>query len=226
MPALDFTETNTFIALGGACRGHTVQKTGRDAEREENEWPISWTVPHQAIIGDDEPITIPTYVEKVVPDAEPAVVVGDSLWQASPMEAAEAIKGMTVSNDVTIHGRFPGYPYPEQDGRALGRGYKTLPTFSPTCFDYVSDVPDTGSDELSIITEIDGVTVSRGSLTDFKWSIPELVSHSSKIYRLQENDIISLGGPPMMTEKFLDDAEQVTCIIDGIGELTNPIRRI
>jgi 2-keto-4-pentenoate hydratase/2-oxohepta-3-ene-1,7-dioic acid hydratase in catechol pathway len=57
------------------------------------------------------------------------------------------------------------------------------------------------------------------------FSIPEMVSFASNICKLRENDLVALGDPGNPTN-FLDEADSVTCEIEGIGELTNPIERV
>ncbi|WP_192498512.1 fumarylacetoacetate hydrolase family protein [Halorussus halophilus] len=220
MEAFDLDSIGTFIALGGSFSTHRRQDS-------QPEWPILWTVPAQAIIPEEEPIQIPSYVEDVVPGPEPAVVigdVGDGLWQASESEAAEAVKGFTVSNDVTAKGKFPAYPYPDQEG-SLGRGYKIFPSFSPTLSGYEPLAADAIDEGTNVEAVVDGETVVSGSTDTMDWTVAELVAHVSKIINLQENDVISLGDPSQPTG-YLDDAEEVTCIVENVGELTNPVERM
>ncbi|UWG46326.1 2-keto-4-pentenoate hydratase/2-oxohepta-3-ene-1,7-dioic acid hydratase (catechol pathway) [Halanaeroarchaeum sp. HSR-CO] len=220
MEQFDLDSIGTFIALGGSFSTHRRQ----DAEPE---WPIMWTVPHQGIIPEGEAIEIPSYVEDVVPGPEPAVIiddVGDGLWQATEEEAAAAVKGFTISNDVTAKGKFPAYPYPEQEG-SLGRGYKSFPTFSPTLAGYEPLEADAIDNDTMVEAFIDGETVVSGSTDTMDFTVVELIAHVSKIINLQENDVISLGDPSQPTG-YLDDAEEVTCKVEKIGELTNPIEHV
>lgn len=220
MNEFDLDDVGTFVALGGSFSTHRRQES-------EPEWPILWTVPEQTIVPEGDAIEIPSYLDNVIPGPEPAVVVGDAgdgLWQASEAEAAEAIKGFTVSNDVTTKGTFPAYPYPDQDG-SLGRGYKSFPTFSPTLSGYVPLEPDAIDDDTMVEAIVDGETIVSGSTDTMDFTVVELVSHVSKIIKLQENDIISLGDPSEPSGA-LDEAEEVTCRVEGVGELTNPVRRV
>lgn len=220
MEPFELESIGTFVALGGSFSTHRRQ----DAEPE---WPILWTVPRQTIVPEGAAIELPSYVEDVVPGPEPAAIigdVGDGLWQATETEAAEAIKGFTVSNDVTVTGTFPSHPYPEQPG-SLGRGYKSFPTFSPTLSQYVELDPSELDSGVLVEAEIDGETVVSGSTDTMDFGIAELVAHVSKIVRLQENDVISLGDPSQPTG-YLDHADEVTCRVEKVGELTNPVERV
>jgi 2-keto-4-pentenoate hydratase/2-oxohepta-3-ene-1,7-dioic acid hydratase in catechol pathway len=57
------------------------------------------------------------------------------------------------------------------------------------------------------------------------FSIPEMVSFASHVVRLRENDVVALGDPGGASG-YLDDASEVTCTVESIGELTNPIERL
>lgn len=220
MESFDLDSIGTFVALGGSFSTHRRFDS-------QPEWPILWTVPKQCIIPENEPIEIPSYINEIVPGPEPAAIigdVGDGLWQASVDEAAEAIKGFTVSNDVTAKSKFPSHPYPEQTG-SLGRGYKIFPTFSPTLAGYVDVDPSVIDDGVQVEATIDGEVVVSGSTDTMDWTVAELIAHVSKIIKLQENDVISLGDPSQPTGT-LDDANEVTCTVEKIGELTNPIKHV
>lgn len=220
MEQFDLDSIGTFVALGGSFSTHRRMET-------QPEWPILWTVPKQAIVPEGEPILIPPEVEKIVPGPEPAVIiddVGDGLYRASEAEAAAAVKGFTVSNDVTAKGTFPAYPYPDQEG-SLGRGYKIFPTFSPTLSGYEPLPADAIDHDTTVEAVVDGETVVSGSTDAMDWTVAELIAHVSKIVRLRENDVISLGDPSRPTG-YLDDASEVTCRVERVGELTNPVERV
>jgi 2-keto-4-pentenoate hydratase/2-oxohepta-3-ene-1,7-dioic acid hydratase in catechol pathway len=47
----------------------------------------------------------------------------------------------------------------------------------------------------------------------------------SKIVRLEPNDLVALGDPGNPSG-YIDNATQVTCAIESIGELQNSIERL
>lgn len=211
---LALEEIGTFVALGHTYPAHRQYDTGP-------EWPICWTVPAASIVPEEEPIRIPDYVDGVVPGAELAVVIGESLWQASEAEARAAIAGFTVSNDVYVTGRFPGYPYGDAQAHPMGRGYHILPTFSPTLSSVVDLEPEAAG-KLAVEIRVDGEEIFSGSTSEMDWSVPELVRHASFVVELSPGDVVSLGDGST-PERSLDDADHVECWIEGIGVLRNPI---
>ncbi|MFB6298857.1 MAG: fumarylacetoacetate hydrolase family protein [Halobacteriales archaeon] len=203
----------TFVALGGTFSAHKRFDT-------EQRWPFLWTVPDPSIIPDGDPIRIPADVEQAAPGPELCAVISDPLWQADPAEVADALAGFTISNDVKSYGEFPAYPYEGVDER-VGRGYHILPTFTPT-LGSVTPLSLEEAMDLRMETFIDGERIVDASTAEMQWSVAEMVAHVSRIVPLDPNDVVSLGDP-IHPDTFLDDAESVTCRIEKIGELTNPI---
>lgn len=218
MEELDLGSIGTFVALGGTFAAHKRF----DAEQR---WPFLWTVPAASVVPEGEPIRIPPYVEQASPGPELAVVIGDvdePVWRASEAEVRAAIAGFTVSNDVKNYGEFPAYPYEGVDER-VGRGYHVFPTFTPTLSRYAPVAPEAVADA-RMEAFVDGELVVEASTAEMAWSVPEMVAHVSKIVPLESGDVVSLGDPTH-PETFLDDADEVVCRIEGVGELANPITR-
>lgn len=210
--ALDDIET--FVALGHTFPSH------RQYSQTPN-WPILWTVPQCSIVPENEAINIPSYVDQVVPGAELAVVIGERIWQCSRDEAREAIEGFTISNDVSIKGEFPGYPYGGEQAHRIGRGFHILPSFSPTLSEYTPLKPSE-AENLSIEIRIDGKSIFSGSTESMDWPIVDIVRHVSSIVELFSGDVISLGDASDPTT-YLESADTVECEIEKIGTLSNPI---
>jgi len=208
----------TFVALGGTFHTHL------DEKERTYRWPDAWVVPDTAIVPEDEPIQIPDRVEEVKPGSELTAVIGESIQDADETEAWEAIKGFTVSNDVTASGDWPGWSDPDH-GMITGVGYKLLPTFSPILTEYVPRRDLAEYKDLEVTVHVDDELAVEGTTALFAFSVPELVSFASKIVPLKENDVVALGDPGRPS-KFLDDAESVTCRVEEVGTLTNPVERI
>jgi len=224
MGSLDLDRISTFVALGDTFAGHG---------QFDSKWPHLWTVPSQCVVPESHTIQIPDYVSDIVPNPEPAVVVGDSLWQADETEAADAITGFTISNDVLITSEFPAHPYEDDPTNPMveheipeGMGRKVMPTAQPT----LTETVECSYEELTDVTVealIDGETVISGTTADLRYSFPELVAHASKLVKLRPGDVISVGSPGIDGEPpTIDDAESVTCSVEDVGNLRNPVEHI
>ena len=207
-----------FVALGGGFQSHLDEKD------RTYRWPDLWVVPQEAVIGEKEAIKIPDRVEKIKPGSELTAVIGDDIYEADEDEAWNAIKGFTISNDVTASGDYPGWSDPDH-GMITGVGYKLLPTFSPILTEYVKKGEESDYDDLAVEVRVDGKATVSGSTAQMSFTIPEMVSFASNICKLSENDVVALGDPGSPTN-FLDNASSVSCEIEGIGELTNPVKRV
>jgi 2-keto-4-pentenoate hydratase/2-oxohepta-3-ene-1,7-dioic acid hydratase in catechol pathway len=215
---LEADSIGKFVALGGTFLSH------QDEKDRSYRWPDLWVVPDESVIQAGETIEIPERVEEVKPGAEITAVIGEEIYEADEEEAWDAIKGFTISNDVTASGDWPGWSDPNH-GMVTGVGYKLLPTFSPILGEYVEKGSETDYDDLSVEVRVDGERAVSGSTNQMAFSIPEMISFASNICKLQENDVVALGDPGNPSHT-LDEADEVSCEIEGIGELTNPIKRV
>jgi len=214
----DTEEVGTFVALGGTFGTH------QDEKNRTYRWPDLWVVPSEGVVPQGHPIQIPERVEDVKPASELTAVIGDDLWQASEEEAWEAIEGFTISNDVTAGGDWPGWSDPDH-GMITGVGYKLFPTFSPILTEYQPRGDESDYDDLEISVHVDGEKAVHGSTAQMAFSIPEMVSFASQIVHLEPNDVVALGDPGNPS-RTLDDADDVTCQIESVGELHNPVERL
>lgn len=216
MPTLPLDSVGKLVALGGAFSTHA-------ADERPTKWPDLWVTADETRIGPGEAIELPPEVEDVTVGPEITVVIGDSLWRASEEEATAAVKGFTITNDVSAKGEWPGYSN-ENHEFITGVGYKIFPTFRPVLTEYVEFGADAvGEREVEAV--VDGETVVSGTTAEMSFTVAELVAHASKIVPLEENDLLALGDPGSPTG-YIDDADEVTCRIEGVGELTNRIVRL
>lgn len=216
MPELPLNSIGKLVALGGAFSTHA-------ADERPTKWPDVWVTTEETRIGPNESIRLPPEVEKVTVGPEITVVIGSSLHRASESEAAEAVKGFTLTNDVTAKGEWPGYSQKNHEF-ITGVGYKIFPTFRPVLTEY-ADLNIEETMDLTVEAVVDGETVVSGSTSNMSFGVAELVAHASKIVPLEKNDLLALGDPGSPTG-YIDDASEVTCRIERIGELTNTIERI
>lgn len=211
-------EIGKFIALGGTFQSH------QDEKDRTYRWPDFWTVPEEAIISEDETIKIPQKADNVKPGAEITAVIGKEIHQASEEEAWDAIKGFTISNDVTAGGDWPGWSDPNH-ANITGVGYKSIATFSPILTEYQPKEELEHYQDLDVKVTVDDKTSVSGNTEQMAFTIPEMVAFASQIVPLEENDVIALGDPGNPSET-LDNAESVKASIESIGELENPIERL
>lgn len=212
---------NNFVALAGTFASHGYEDDVEDdPDRDVLRWPPLWINPDQALVDDGDVVEIPPYIDEVVPGPELVAVIGEPLWRASEEEAAAAVKGFTVGNDMSAHGEFPEFAVEGTPASNIV-GHTVLPGFFPVQHDYVEVDPDDLGGR-AMVAEVDGTVAVESSTDEIRWSIGEMLAHTSKLVHLREDDIVAMGDPGGSSE-LLDDASEVTCRIEGLGEVTNPI---
>jgi len=214
MERIKFSRNNKLVFLG------RTNKTKQNDLDVNSRWPDLWMVPHEGVIHENELIRIPEYIKDIKPEVELTVLMGDSCHGLSPDEVENYIEGYTICNDITARSEWPGYSDPNF-GRS-GFGYKMFPTFSPVFSEYVPREEINNVDDLDMSIYLDGDLTFETSTSNFDFSIQEMVSYANKICKLEEGDLISLGGAGNH-DLFIDDVDDVVCEIEGIGQLKNKV---
>ena len=175
-----------------------------------------------ALIGYGDAITWKAGTSQQVDyEAELAVVIGRRARRVSEAEAMGCVAGYTVLNDVS--------------GRRTQRAEKQwlrakgFDGFGP-CGPWIvttDEIPDPHA--LTIECRVNGELRQSSDTGRMIFRIPYLVSYLSRTMTLEPGDIISTGTPGGVGEHrdppvFLADGDAVTCTIQGIGTLENPVR--
>ena len=153
-------------------------------------------------------------------EAELAVVIGRRA-HGEIEDPLSHVFGYTVCNDVTARDAQRG------DGQWV-RG-KSFDSFCPLGPWVVTrdELPDVQSCRLG--TTIDGQSLQDGSTSDMIFPVEALIRYIARYITLEPGDVVSTGTPPGVgfartPPRFLADGEQVTCWVEGIGELTNTVQ--
>ncbi|WP_044492910.1 fumarylacetoacetate hydrolase family protein [Nesterenkonia massiliensis] len=174
--------------------------------------PLLFLIPNTAVVGPQEPVTLPSFSEEVSYEAELAVVIG-RICKDVPIERVdEVIFGYTVSNDVTAR---DAQRTDNQWARAKGfDGSSPLGPWIETELD---------TDDLRVTGRLNGSTVQDGTTADMVFGVRELVSYISQAFTLLPGDVILTGTPAGVG--LLSDGDRFEAEVEGIGTLTNFFRR-
>jgi acylpyruvate hydrolase len=182
------------------------------------EYPTVFAKYGRALIADGDPIILPAISERVDWEVELVLVVGQEVRNAGAQEAAAAIAGFTVGNDISA-----------RDLQARTSQWlqgKTCESTTPVgpCLT-TSDVTGVEPD-LAISCAVDGVVRQDSRTSDLLFKPLELVMYLSQIITLEPGDLIFTGTPGgvgqgMHPPVFLADGQTVTSSIEAIGSLVN-----
>lgn len=206
-----------ILAIGLNYLDH-IRETG--AERPERpivfaKYPSSLTGPYDPIVVDDR------LTEQADYEVELAVVIGDGdhRWLTAD-NAMGAVFGYTVANDVSAR------DWQRRDSQ-FSRS-KSMDTFCPIGPWIVTadELPD--AERRPISSLVNGEVRQDSNTDQMLFGIVDLLVFLSRTMTLEPGDVILTGTPPgvgfaMDPPQHLKPGDRVTCRIDGIGEISNPV---
>jgi 2-keto-4-pentenoate hydratase/2-oxohepta-3-ene-1,7-dioic acid hydratase in catechol pathway len=206
-----------IVCVGLNYRDHAEEQGAELPER-----PLLFAKFPTALIGPGEPIVIPALVTEPDYEAELAVLIGQTVKGASKENALEAVRGYLCANDVTARDLQYG-------DRQWTRG-KSIDTFCPIGPQLVpaAEVPDPHA--LRIRATVSGEVLQDSTTANLIFGVDDLIAFASQAITLQPGDLILTGTPAGVgyfrePKRLLQDGDVVTVEIEGLGELTNPVRR-
>ena len=195
------------------CVGLNYKDHAAEVRKPLPEEPLIFIKPSTSVIGPDEPIRLPRGAGQVDHEAEAGIVIGQRASQVDERDAARYIFGLTCVNDVTA-----------RELQNKGAGYtraKGFDTFAPVGPCIARGLDYGKADGLTVEGWVNGVRRQGSSTRELIFPIPKLVAFISAIMTLLPGDIISTGTPAGIGP--LEAGDRVTIIVEGVGELTNPV---
>ena len=173
--------------------------------------PLLFIKPSTAVIGPGEPIRLPPGVGRVDHEAELGVVIGRRAHRVSAAHAWEHILGLVCVNDVTARDLQKTEP---QYTRC--KGFDTFAPLGPCVATGLGGAPR------GVECWVNGRRRQASSTAHLIFPIEHLVEFITFVMTLEPGDIIATGTPAGIGPVVAGDA--VTIAIEGVGELTNPVR--
>lgn len=203
------------LCVGLNYRAHILEM-GRELPTH----PTLFTKFARSLAGAHDDLALPPESGSVDWEAELAVVVGREVRRASVDEAAAAIAGFTVANDVSMR----DWQYRTQQWIA-GKAWERSTPVGPVLVtpDEVDDARD-----LEVRCEVDGEVVQRARTSDLLFAPAAVVSYVSTFVTLEPGDLILTGTPGgvgagRQPPVYLQDGQLLVTAVEGIGELRNAI---
>jgi acylpyruvate hydrolase len=204
-----------IVCVGLNYRNHILEM-GRDLP----EHPTLFSKYADTLIGARDEIHRPVETDAFDWEAELAVVVGRSVRRADEEQAAAAIAGFTVLNDITCR----DWQFRTREW-LQGKNWDHTTPVGPVLVT-PDELPGGVRPTLAITCEVDGELMQKDTTADLLFDPVALVQYVSTMIRLEPGDLIATGTPggvghARKPEVYLSAGQRVVTEIEGIGRLEN-----
>jgi len=205
-----------IICLGLNFRDHAAEQNAPLPDE-----PIIFLKPRTAVIGPDEPIVKPAFVNELDYEAELAAIIGKKGKNIAVEDAKSHIFGYTCFNDVSARDiQFKDKQW------TRGKSFDTFAPMGPciTTFDQIGDPQN-----LWIRTRVNGELRQNSSTRHMVFNIYQIVHELSRVMTLEPCDVIATGTPAGVAfamkpkPKFLSPGDIVEIEIENVGALRNKV---
>jgi len=191
------------------CLARTFPKHAAELGNAVPTDPIFFLKSGSSVIGDGDLIELPNDIGVVHHEGEIAVVLAAPLSQATQTDAAAAIAGYTVLNDVTARS------VQTAEGGRFSRA-KSYDTFCPISDELITEI---SWRRLSVRCLVNGELRQCGSLCDMYMEPFELIAWVSRHLTLNAGDVISLGTPAGVNQILGGDILETILYVDDQPEV-------
>jgi acylpyruvate hydrolase len=207
------TNPSKIICVGLNYRTH-IQETGRELP----EYPTLFAKFAETLTGPYDDLAIPAVSERVDWEAELGVIIGRPVYRAGAAEAAAAIAGYTVCNDVSMRD-FQRRTLQWLAGKMFQRSTPAGPYLVTP--DEVDDAQD-----LEIGCAVDGEVMQQARTSDLLFKPADIVAYASQAITLRPGDLLLTGtaggvGDARKPPVYLRPGQVLRTWIEGVGECVN-----
>ncbi len=210
-----------IVCLGKNYLDHIKEITSMGIGSDTPSAPIYFTKATHTVIGPSEKILSHEKItQKLDYEAELAVIIGKKGIDIKQEEAESYIFGYTIANDISARDL-------QQNHMQWYKG-KSLVTHCPTGPWIVPKESLPYPPYLPIRAYVNDELRQQSNTDQLLFGVSDIICDLSKGYELRPGDIILTGTPSGVGQgfsppKYLKRGDVVTCIIDGIGSLSNPV---
>ena len=161
---------------------------------------------------------LPAVSDRVNWEVELGVVIGPPIYRASRDEAAAAIAGYTVTNDVSMRD-WQRRTLQWLQGKVFERSTPAGPYL--VTGDEVGDAAD-----LEVRCEVDGAVMQQSRTSDLLFGPAEIAAYASQAITLLPGDLLLTGTPGGVGDArkppvYLQPGQTLRTVVEGLGECVN-----
>ncbi|MBP1932684.1 fumarylacetoacetate hydrolase family protein [Ammoniphilus resinae] len=206
------------------CVGLNYRKHADECNLPYPPSPLLFSKFNNTLSGNGDDVKLPENSSQVDYEAELAIVIGKTTKNVSKDEALSYVYGYCNADDLSARDLQM-----KTSQWLLG---KTLDGFAPLGPYLVSadEVPNPNA--LNIKAFVNGEERQNSNTSDMIFYCDEIISYISEHFTLYPGDVILTGTPegvihgyPKEKQVWLKDGDQVTIEIEGLGSLTNTLKK-
>jgi acylpyruvate hydrolase len=204
------------------CVGHNYSNHIKEMGRELPQYPTLFPKFADTLIGANDDIAKPAETDALDWEVELAIVIGAPVRRASERDAAAAIAGFTVMNDVSLRDwQFRTIEWTQ------GKIWDSSTPVGPWLVS-PDELPGGVRPTLTVRTTVDDEVMQEDHTSTLLFDPVHLVQYISTIVRLNPGDIIATGTPAGVGHArdpkiYLVGGETVVTEVEGIGACVNRI---
>ncbi|MEU9157103.1 fumarylacetoacetate hydrolase family protein [Streptomyces sp. NPDC048417] len=203
------------------CVGHNYTNHIKEMGRDLPAHPTLFPKFAETLLGANDDIVRPAETEAFDWEVELAVVIGKAVRRADEQQAADAIAGFTVMNDISVRDwQFRTIEWTQ------GKIWEATTPVGP----YVVTPDEVGGvrPALGVKTVVDGQVMQQDDTGTLLFDPVFLVQYISTVITLRPGDIIATGTPAGVgnardPKVFLLPGQTVVTEIAGLGACTNKV---
>ena len=206
-------QPSKVLCVGLNYRSHILE-TGRDLP----EYPTLFAKFPQTLLGAHDDLVLPSVSDRVDWEVELGVVIGRPIYRATRDEAAAAIAGYTVTNDVSMRD-WQRRTLQWLQGKMFERSTPAGPYL--VTGDEVGDAAD-----LEVRCEVDGAVMQQSRTSDLLFGPAEIAAYASQAITLLPGDLLLTGTPGGVGDArkppvYLQPGQTLRTVVEGLGECVN-----
>jgi acylpyruvate hydrolase len=203
------------------CVGLNYRDHVLETKRELPSYPVLFPKYASSLIGAHDEIVLPEESTQVDYEGEMAIVIGRGGRRIREFDALAHVLGYTVANDVTMR----DFQYKTHQWMQ-GKAWDACTPVGP----YLVTPDEIDIGHAGIRTILNGEKMQESDLSQLIFTVPVLIATISTFTTLQPGDLILTGTPGGVgyrrdPQVFLSDGDRISVEIDGIGAVSNTVRR-
>lgn len=204
------------------CVGHNYTNHIKEMGRELPSHPTLFVKFADSLVGAHDDIAKPAETDALDWEVELVVVVGAEVRRASEPEAAAAIAGFTIMNDISVRDwQFRTVEWTQ------GKAWDATTPVGPYLVT-PDELPGGLRPALEVRTTVDGHVMQLDDTGTLLFDPVTLVQYVSTVTRLRPGDLIATGTPAGVghardPKVYLVPGQTVVTAIDGLGSCVNRI---